>query len=236
MSKRSVENIIKKGFSNGGRSLLHYQFPDDIEYYFCAFELVDSTNKTVEYFAFPIMPKSIFCQKDQITNIKRTFGGINTLKNPTFDPVSYTLTGDFGSISLKTIIGGVLYSFMGINFNRNKNIARPLSVSVKTGYGCIKILERIFDLSDKLDEFGNPHKLFFYNASLNHNYIVEPESLTFSQSYKENMIWQYNLRMKAVSDLSMTNTLRRFDLLNNLATDQISKKANALLDRLRRIA
>lgn len=242
MSRRSVSDQASGLIRSLSRATAHYLFPNDIDYYFLAFELVDADDKTVQYFAFPVNSKSIIFQDTEITKIQRTIGGITTLKTTTFDPKVYTLQGDFGR-NFKVIVNGSPFTFSALNFDlsslgfdlSNLRIGVPsLSVEVKSGYGCIKILERIIKNAKQLDDSGRPYKLYFYNTSLNHQYLVEPQDFTFSQNLQTNMIWQYNLRLNAIARLEDLGGAKKY-VANALAVSNLNKIAGGLTRKLDKV-
>jgi hypothetical protein len=232
MSLRSVINTQRSLINELGRPIAHLLFPNDIEYHFVALELVDSLERTVRYFGFPVNPKNIMFNDQEATSVIRTFGGITSLKTTTFDPKNYTLRGDFGR-NFKILVGGNPFSFTGLDFNFSKLKLEfaQLSIEVKTGYGCIKILESIIKQAKELDQNNNPHRLYLYNTSLNHQYIVEPVDFNFDQSVQQNMIWNYSLRLNAIGEISDFSNSK-----NNLRTvglGVINSKTNNLVRNLK---
>jgi hypothetical protein len=238
VSKRSIQNTASDLIKNLGRSTAHYLFPNDIDFYFVAFELVDADDRTVQYFAFPVNPQSIIFQDSEITKVQRTLGGITTLKTTTFDPKTYTLQGEFGR-NWKVIVNGSPFSFGALNFQNlgydqfEFRIGSPeLSVEVKSGYGCIKLMEKIIKSAKTLDTKNRPHKLFFYNTSLNHQYLVEPQDFTFSQNIQKNMIWQYSVRLNAIARLEDLRYRAGANLVNSLSISAINSVASSLNRKL----
>lgn len=236
MSKRSIGKRAETLINELGRGTAHYLFPNDIDFYFVALELVNSKGKTVQYMAFPIMPDSIIFQDTEITKVQRTFGGITTLRTSTFDPKSYTLQGNFGR-NFKILVGGQLFEFSAFNFDfgdqaidssKFKITVPELSVSIKNGYGCIKLLEKIIKRADQLDQNGEPYKLFLYNTSLNHQFLVEPIDFTFSQSVSMNMIWKYSLRLNAIAKVEDLTDNSKLGILNSLTINGLNSVANKL--------
>lgn len=240
MSSKAAQESANSLIRNLGRATAHYLFPNDIEFYFVAFELVDSEDRTVQYFSFPINPSSIIFQDSEVTKIQRTLGGITTIKSVTFDPKTYTLQGDFGR-NWKVIVNGSPFTFSALNFDfrqigfdlKNLKIGSPvLSVEAKSGYGCIKMLEQIIKNAKQLDENGNPYKLYFYNTSLNHQYLVEPQDFTFSQNVQKNMIWQYSLRLNSIARLEDISSKSKLVLANSLAIATINRQASGITRKL----
>src|SRR6478735_5107708 len=79
-----------------GKQVINSLFPNDFEYYLIAFELVDSKLRTVDYLTFPILPDSITESKLELTNIKKSAGGITSITTPTFVPRDISIRGNFG--------------------------------------------------------------------------------------------------------------------------------------------
>jgi hypothetical protein len=163
------------------------------------------------------MPNSMSENRNSITNIKKTMGGVVVTSNSTFIPFDISLSGNFGrkfrkishvdndqvshsKIADKPINnsdGDVgIYDGGELSGIRVKPI---FSTDYKTGYGCTKILEKIFLRAQSTDLNRKPLRLFFYNLSLNSNYLVEPINLSITQSKDQNMIWNYSLQLKAIA-------------------------------------
>ena len=186
-----------------GRSALSSFYPNDVEYYLCALELVSSLG-TEGYFVFPIQPNSI--QKSELnrTNIKKSLSGITVLRNSSFTPNEISIKGNFGKRFkiLSTLdgvgFGGSVSRTNGVIFN-----TPVFSGSVKNGFGAIKLLQKILNDSQQLDNTGKPKRLYFYNMALGESYlvVVPPSGFTFTQSLDANMIWQYSVNMTILSPL-----------------------------------
>lgn len=192
--------------SSIGKAALNIQFPNDFELYMCALEVVNSLDKTEYYFIFPVMPSSINESKPYTNQVRKTAGGIVTLSNPTFDPVDIAITGNFGR-SFKVLIGtelqDVTQAFVDPDVAAGQLLKGNLSTfmpKVKTGYGCIKLLEDIVEYSKVVDE-GGTKRLIFYNLALGNSYYVKVNNLTFTQSQENNMIWNYSLQMKGYAKI-----------------------------------
>jgi hypothetical protein len=190
----------------GGSVLLNLQYPDEFELYVFALEVVDKNFKTLQYFIFPINPSNFSESKPEITNVKKTSGGITVLTNPNFVPIDITMSGNFGGKAFKVLIGDTSQNLYH-NFTDPANatvdylklVQNVFDNDVKTGYGLTKILENIVS-SLKITDQNSPRKLIFYNLSRGTTYFVVPMSLSFSQSQESNMIWNYTLQLKAVAD------------------------------------
>jgi hypothetical protein len=249
MSVATTEASFKSKVAQIGRAGLHALFPKDIEYYFLAIELVDSQGNTVDYFAWPILPDEIKETQTEITNIRKTMGGVNVLKNPTFNPRTISIRGDFGRrfkllLDGKPIeLGGFSLSMQNGKFNINppnlldSNVAQ-FSSFVKSGYGCVKVLESIKEKSKKLDGDQQPFALYLYNPILGNNYQVEFNSFSQRQDKSEyNMRPAYDIQLTAIAPLDSVLS-RRANLksvLKNLSLSNLQKTANSVASGLRRI-
>ena len=230
-----------------GKWLLTQNNPNEFEYYMVAFELLKSDLSTSKYFVFPVNPTSIEFNDTALTKVIKTAGGVSVMKNSQFNIKEISLTGSFGR-SFKVLIGSdfknlhsVFQDQDGI-VNKSKSLGKGVldnfSSSVKTGYGCTKILEDILDQSNQRDEYGGSHFLIFYNLAFNQKYFVEFESKTFSQSVESNMIWNYNIRLNVIansddfltdkSDLKSTKQLVIDKEIQQNANTVYSKVSNVL--------
>lgn len=203
-----------------GRDYINSKFPDEIEFYACAFELVDSTGKTVEFFSFPVMPSSMNESFQNISSVKKTMSGVVINKNPSFIPFKISISGDFGrrfrnvySLDKPAAITGTLTPGTGAIglgsdannlINRNKKVSNIFDTDNKTGYGSTKILEKIMKLSVGSDNYQKPYSLYFYNLAFNSAFQVDIETFSFSQSKDKNMIWSYSISLKAICPAEVT--------------------------------
>jgi hypothetical protein len=183
-----------------GKATLNSIFPNDFELYMLSLELVNSKGKTEDFFVFPVMPDSIEQRKGYIQNIYKTFGGVTVLTTNTFTVDEISLKGNFGK-KLRMLIGSTVVSANAFDFSSDST-PTEFSAQIKTGYGCIKVLERICDKSKQTDKNGNPYSLLLYNPAIGNHYSVEVVNLSFPQSIDKNMIWQYNLTLNTVAPLS----------------------------------
>lgn len=241
-SPLGANNPVKANFAQLvgtiGRAALNAQFPNDFEYYICSLELVDSQGRTVDFFIFPVMPSSISQTEPKITNIKKTAGGITTLNTTTFQPVDIVIEGNFGR-RLRLLLGTSLVDFAGMNHSvqsgdygqeeSGTKIKSPIfNSTIKTGYGCIKILQAIYRKSTGVDDQGNPFKLFFYNPSLGDNFLVKATSFQSHQNKQENMIWNYSLAMKAIAPSTSSGRSDKASLGRTIGAAILGKAANDL--------
>jgi hypothetical protein len=215
-----------------GRSTLATLFPDDFEVYITALELVDSQEKTVDYFLFPLNPTSISESENQIVNIKKTAGGISAISTETYMPSIINLSGNFGR-KFKILVGNNIVDFKAFVFsetNFNK-AAKTFDDTAKTGYGCIKVLEKIIKKSNQLDQNGQPYFLYLYNLNFGKVYLVKCIGQpTFSSSVDQNMIWNYNIQFQTLAKLSqITSKNEKNSNLKLLGISTIQKGLNAVM-------
>jgi hypothetical protein len=204
-----------------GKSALNALYPNDFEYYLCAFELVSET-KTVDYFVFPIQPSSISKTEPTRNNIKVSMSGTTVLRNKSFLPQEITLKGNFGRrfkiLSTKGAFFGVGVSFkikdVMFGDRMGKTITPSFSSGIKTGYGAVKLLQFLLEESNKVNSNGKPYQLYFYNMAFGESYLVTipPSGMTFPQSEDKNMIWEYALNLKILAPLSEVATIKHSSL------------------------
>lgn len=202
-----------------GRAILASQFPNDFEVYLCTLELADSQGNTIDFFTFPINPNNITKTDPKRETIRNTAGGITVMSTPTFTPQEINIRGDFGrTFKILLSIGGGMSSVTGAGYSLSAGKYSLTSISgkntfglqtpafdagIKTGFGCIKMLQGIISKSNGVDKTGLPLRLYFYNLALGESYLVviPPSGITFSQNLNKNMIWEYNLTMTAIAPL-----------------------------------
>lgn len=214
----AVTSKLSSMLGSLGRTALAAAFPRDFEAYICQLELTDSKGNTIDSFIFPISPNNITKTELKRESIRNTAGGITVLNSPTFVPQQITLRGDFGrnlkiliSTSSKMSLTGAAFSISGGAYQLTDVTGKSISslkstdfeVGVKTGFGCIKILQSIISKSNGLDQNGLPFRLYFYNMALGESYLVviPPSGVTYSQNMSRNMIWEYTLNMTAIAPL-----------------------------------
>lgn len=215
----SIDNVIKNRDAlliTGGKNAMNVKFPDEFELYLCALELVDESNKTLRYFVFPVMPSSMDEGKNKITNIKKTLAGVTTLSTPTFVPTDISLSGNFGR-SFKVLLGGDYVDFIssfqdnGSGKGAQKGVTQLFDDRVKTGYGCVKILESILDESDQVGENGELRKLILHNPSTGNSYIVKCMNFKINMNEQTNMIWNYSVNFKSIAPLKSLYTTKELE-------------------------
>lgn len=213
-----ISNQIRSKIYGLGRLAVNALFPNDCEYYMVALELVNSKGMPVDFLTFPVMPTQIQESKPEKTTVIETAGGVVTITSPTFKPRDISISGNFGrGVSMN--LGGSV-SFFALRYStvsgiyhkedmHPKNVAAratnaSISPFIKTGYGFMKVLEAILDKASGVDELGLPMRLYFYNPAFGNNYVVEPMGTEFKQDKAtSNMIWNYNINLKATAPLSL---------------------------------
>lgn len=248
MSVPAVEQRYATSLTTLGRGALNALYPNDIETYFLALELVDSRNRTVDYFAWPVLPEELRESHNEITNVRKTMTGVNVLKNSTFSPRPILIRGIFGR-RFKALVGGngIQIAGFGISFRGGVSITPnflnqtppQFSSFIKTGYGCIKVIERIKERSKKLDNDSKPYSLYLYNPILGGNYQVEfapGESFIHMQdSGQHNMVPSYTLKLIATAPLEgvLGRKASIGSALKNLSIDGLQKLGQGVANNLR---
>ena len=226
--------------STVGRSVLSSIYPKDFEVYLMALELTDSKDRTIDYFAFPIMPESITKNEPKRVNVKMTSAGTTVLSSNSFVPEEITIKGNFGR-NFQFYLSPVSPAVQGYAFSVNKGVydllgtksnslnfsTKSFSVGVKTGYGAHSILRAIVNKSNGVDGDGKPFKLYFYNLALGESYLVTIPSTGFtsSQNLDKNMIWDYNLTLNVLAPLSALNTISKQNSSKKLLAFSVMQKA-----------
>jgi len=232
----SAASGLASATSSMGRAALHALYPDEIEYYLCSLELIDSSGVTKGYMTFTVMPNNIMDSKTQIATITKTNTGVTTLFNDTFCPRDVSLQGCFGR-KLRLITGvqptGNVSTIPFFGGNTGVKIGKE-NLLIKTGFGLLKMMENILESAWELDDKKKPHVLIFNNYALNTSYVVEPLQQSFSQGVENNMLWFYSVELKAVADgniikssFSGNKDMKKF--LTTVASSQIAKLLNNLI-------
>lgn len=247
MSKDSLNSRKRSLLRTIGKAGLNALYPKEFEHYFFALELVDHLGQTVDYFAFPILPSSFSEEHTEITNIKKSMGGVVTIKNQTFVPKQINIRGDFGK-SLKILLGGKQVELFGLRFSMNNGnfgvSGNPLSNLVtkyanfssfaKTGFGCIKMLEALKDKSNQIDPVTKkPYALYCYNSMTGNNYKVEIKRFTHQQDKSGmNMIPNYSLSMTATATLESLTEFNQYSSIINLGINLLQKATNNVVNNI----
>lgn len=224
-----------------GRALLHQMAPDNFEYYNCSLELFDGSLNSVGYMEFVVMPNNIVETKTNMLQITKTTSAVVTTFNSTFNPVDISIQGSFGR-KLRILMGmrepdkientlkRITNGNFGINFMGGE-------VMVKTGYGLVRMLDKIVRQNMMLDSNNKPHFLVFRNYALNSAYVVEVLQHSYSQSLENNMIWNYNIEMRGVApadELISPPTTAEF--LKRVAAGAIANSVNDIMVDMSRAA
>lgn len=227
-----------------GKSVLNVKYPTEFELYTVALELVDADNKTLKYFIFPINPSSLDEANNRITNIIKTAGGVTALGNTTFVPVDINLTGNFGR-KFKILLGSDYVDFISSFKTADGRITadsvaagftQTFDDRVKTGYGCLKLLEEMCQEADLIDSKG-PRRLIWYNLAFGSAYVVRPMSFKINMTQDSNMIHNYSLQLKAIAPLASLKTSKDLenDRKNVASTTYVQSQTNRLVNGLSNI-
>jgi hypothetical protein len=206
----------------------------------CALELVDDNDDTVDYFQFPVMPSNINKTETEATTVQTSFSGITVFNKQGYTPDSINIEGDFGR-SFKLLPRDEDNYYKGVSLSiedgyytsdqinaQFKDVKNEFMTGVKTGFGCIKILQSIIHKAKSHGPTGITYKLFFYNQALGESYLVVPtkEPLTFLQNdQSSNMVWRYQLSLVIIADLNdvKNNKKSNSSLQNNLSSENVVK-------------
>lgn len=227
-----------------GRAGVHALFPNDFEFYMVMLELVDSEGQTVDFLAFPVAPERITYDNNKLVNIKKSLGGITSLDTESFNPKNIQLAGTFGR-KLKLLIGkpptsteNNYKSTGGGIYGKIQSAALQIKqstfdVELKTGYGTLKILESIIDKSSGLDTNNEPFRLFLYNPTLNHSFLVKCKKMSFTQDYSSNMLWNYSLDLVAIADVQSLRDQAK-EGLDEMGSKSNNKKGDAASNQIKK--
>jgi hypothetical protein len=218
-------NLKYKGlFSELGKAGLNALFPNDFEFYLCAFELRDSKDKLISLFIFPVNPELIKEREPNSVNIMKTFNGVTTISNPTFVPISISISGTFGR-KMRILLTSGEVSDSTVFFD-TEMLTPSFNPSIKTGYGTLQLMRKLLRKSKSIDKkTGLPYKLYFLNYALNSAYMVEFNEMSYDMTIQKNAIWYYTIQMTAISELKTT----RFQRLKNLSLGVAQTSINKLV-------
>lgn len=239
MGLEQVRNKAQGIAINAGRATLHAMAPDDFEYYACVMQLVNSQGEIVQIFNFPVMPNAMSLNKRPLVNIKKTARGYLDQFSTSFSGDVISISGTFGR-KFRLLISN------DNNLNEAKKgkgteqlkdfVKNTFDAKVKTGYGALKLLEKIIYKSTELDEFNQPHRLFFYNFAFNESFLVEVVNWGKQQSLENNIMWNYSLEMKALANADTLESAAasngKSNIKNLLATAALQKSLNKTFNNL----
>jgi hypothetical protein len=233
----SLEGAILDTVHEVGRAAANAIFPDEIEYYAITLELVNSKGDTEDFITFPVNPSAVNYDDRTLVSIKKTMGGVTALDSSTFVPKNISLNGTFGR-SFKLLLAPTLdkASVLGVRGIKGLEIQSSIiNTKLKTGYGALKVLEKILLKSSTLDIYDKPYQLFLYMPMSGHNFLVKKESFKISQDEQtSNMMWKYNLSLTALAPLS-SGRINGFDPLSVIKSTGfglLQKGANALANNI----
>lgn len=219
-----------------GRSALHAVAPNDIEYYLCSLELIDSDLNRQGFISFVVMPDQISENHQPIQTVTKTHQGIVTTFNDSWAPVDISCAGTFGrkfrivSGMKEAGDGSKTTSLLNLNLGKIKGFnLGSIDMGVKSGFGLTKLLENILYTSTQTASNGKPYFLIFKNYSFNTQYVVDVVSYSFQQSVANNMMWNYQFQLRGVAKDIHINT--KDNLLNKLK----SVAANAISNGLTKV-
>lgn len=236
MSLDSVKRAFISKTGALGKVGLNGLYPNDFELYVFALELVNSKGDTEEYFILPINPTNFEETQPANTSIIKTMGGVVTIDSNTFDPVDIVMSGNFGR-RFKALLGGELIDFGALSYSSKSGAFSASKAGdqfkksifnsrIKTGYGCIKILESISKKSTSLDQFNKPYSLYLYNLALGNSYLIKIMNLNFKQDMSSNRIWNYTMQIKGIGEMdSIEGGRSQGSLSASLATTKVIQGA-----------
>lgn len=229
MSVEVVKRKASEVIFEIGRGALHALAPDDFEYYACTLELINSKNKIEDIFHFPVMPSGISISRQSALTIKATGQSYISQFNDSFIGKKISINGTFGR-KFRLMVTKQVGEEAGVAFGTFKNF----DLKVKTGYGALKLLERIIDRSQTLDEYEKPKFLLFYNPTYNQNNVVEITNFVVNQSLENNMMWNYTMEMTMLGDI--TTMIGGFNYKKNLnsllAMSVLNKGINKIFNNI----
>ena len=200
----ALENIKRKAqeiVANQGRAYLHSIAPDDFEYYACTLVLEDGSYNTLQVFNFPVMPNSMSINKRPLVNIKKTARGYLSQFSTSFSGDTISINGTFGRkfrLLLTDEIKKPNFKNPDVPDSEKIFYKDIFDAKVKTGYGSLKLMEKILYMSTQQDEQGYPHRLYFLNYAFNEMFLVEPINWSKQQSLENNAMWNYSLELKCL--------------------------------------
>jgi len=188
-----LEQAIQSVAGAAGRAYLHSLYPNEFEYYMLVLELYDFyTDELEDSLIFPVMPNAISESEVLLTNIKKTMSSVNIIKNVSYAPRVISIQGTFGK-KIRILLSKNTNATPATGFTTK--VSKEANATVKTGYGVIKILERIIKASKKEGSL-----LFLHNLSLGTSYLIETTDFSFNQSLENNMMWNYQLNIKTIAE------------------------------------
>lgn len=229
-ARQRVREIALDTAVAGGKITLHNLYPEEFEYYMMAFE-IEGDRGIEDRFLFPVMPSRIQIQDQKVTNIRRTNAGTTVLSDNSFTHKAISISGTFGR--KMRLLFGSFETRDAKDFSAGAKL--QFDPNVKTGYGLVKRLERIYHKSTRLagqvgKNNNRPYRVYFYNLSYDQRYLVEILDFSASQSEDSNMIWNYSMTMRAVAPIEGLFDRNRVTAFTTISA--VSNEANRLIDGL----
>lgn len=234
ITERQILNDAIGSAEKLGMAGLHILSPDNYEYYMCSLELLDVYKNREGFLTFPVMPNNISESRTPIQTQTKTKNGIVTIFNDSFAPINISINGTFGrKLRLVSGISEPKGSKWQQFLNGTVGNASWLPNGVKTGYGLIKLMEKILDKANETDSNGNPYILVYNNYSFNSSYVVDVVNRNFTQGVENNMVWYYSVQLKAVAPSSAIRTTSQsnWKMLSSVAVNGITQTLNGLLNQ-----
>lgn len=203
----AIENTLNAALTIG-KAALHVMSPDNYEYYMCSLELIDCSNNQIGFISFIVMPNNISENAQPIQSQTKTKNGMVTLFNDSFTPVNIAIQGTFGR-KFRLVVGNVDPSEKGKKFLNGYLGKIGSAITVKSGYGLTRVLKYILQKANELDDKGRPYLLLYNNYSFNSSYVVDVVSYSFNQSVENNMLWFYDIQLKAIAPASAVKTQKQ---------------------------
>lgn len=223
-----------------GKAAIHAAMPDDFEYYLCSLELVNHKDERKGFLSFLVMPEQISESYTPIQTMIKTHNAVVTLFNDSFAPVDINIAGTFGR-KIRLLLNYKdpwiqtgSKQFLSLNFGKVDGV----EVGVKTGYGMTKVLQHILNASSKTEaESGKPYYLKFYNYALNTAYLVDVVNYTVNQSMGSNMMWNYQITLRAVAPLSTFSNMgnKMKNLLPEVASNSVANGVTNIVNGMTRL-
>ena len=230
-------NTLQVGVS-AARAIQNSLFPSEFEYYALTLELVDSTGVTLEYLTFPVMPEQLTYDDMKVANVMKTIGGITAIDNQSYTPKVINIQGTFGK-RFKLLIKPDIkqteeqlpspkFTVQGESYGGSRVIKKPIfDERLKSGYGATKLLDSILTASSKLDDYGEPVRLYLYLPPLGDNFLVKCTQFQLSQNRTANNgYWNYNCQLTVIAPL---------DAIVDAATLKKSLQRNLVIDNLQKL-
>lgn len=230
----TIENTLNAALTIG-KAALHVMSPDNYEYYMCSLELIDCSNNQIGFISFIVMPNNISESAQPIQTQTKTKNGMVTLFNDSFTPVNIAIQGTFGR-KFRLVIGNVDPSEKGKKFLNGYLGKIGSTITVKSGYGLTRVLKYILQKANELDDKGRPYILLYNNYSFNSSYVVDVVNYSFNQSIKNNMLWFYDIQLKAIAPGSAVKTQKQNNaqLLKTVSFNAMAQGLTNLINDVKR--